>query len=344
MTIQACPKDNQELEALLATPSEQLIQAMAKLDGDIIILGIAGKIGPTVGQMAVKATKLAGKKRRIFGVSRFSGKGTQAQLKEAGISTIPCDLLDRKSVEKLPKPPNVLFLAGRKFGTEGAASETWAMNVLVPAIVAETFSDSRIVSASTGCVYPLVAASTGGCTEDVPPEPIGEYSQSCLGRERMFDYWCQRNNSKLLHYRLNYAIDLRYGVLHDIAQKVLHGQPVDLTVGHFNVIWQGDAADVMLRSLEFCDNPPRILNVTGPEIVSTEETARQFAKIFGKEPTFVGSDADSCYLSNAAKMVKIFGKPRVALEQLIQWQADWLLKGGESYGKPTHFEVNNGKF
>lgn len=333
-----------ELEDFLSIPSAKVIEMMKRLDGDIMILGIAGKMGVTMGRQAVRAIKAAGVNKKVIGVARFSKPEDRKKLESWGIETIACDLLDREAVGKLPQVSNIIFMAGRKFGTDGSEAQTWAMNVLVPGYVAEHFRNSRIVAFSTGCVYPLVDINNGGCTEEIDPSPVGEYSQSCLGRERIFQYYSHCNKTPVLLFRLNYSIDLRYGVLHDIARNIWEGKPVDNTVGYFNVIWQGDANAAALLALELTDPSVAILNVTGPETASVEKTAKMLGKLMNKEVTFKGTPGNRCYLNDAAKMFRNFGYPSVSLEQMIRWQADWIVNGGESIGKPTHFEVNNGKF
>ena len=339
-------RSEQELEELLSTPSPARIEMMKRLDGDLMILGIAGKMGLTMGRRAARAIELAGVKKKVVGVSRFSKPADREKLEAWGIETIPCDLLDREQVRKLPRVANVVFMAGRKFGTDGSEELTWAMNTLVPGNVVEHFKASRIVAFSTGCVYPLVGPETGGCTEAVLPAPVGEYSQSCLGRERIFQHGAKAFGTKVLLFRLNYAIDLRYGVLHDIARQVWNNEPVTDSVGHFNVIWQGDANDAALRSLELAASPAAVLNVTGPETASLRSIAEQLGKLMGREVRYAhdGLGSGSCYLNNAAKMADLFGYPSVPLARMIRWQAEWFKNGGSSLGKPTHFEVNNGKF
>ncbi len=337
--------DNEEvLDEILSIPDPALIDFMKKIDGDVAILGIGGKMGPTLGRLAVNAVREAGVKKDVFGVSRFSNAEARQHLENWGVKTISCDLMDRKAVAGLPDFKNIVYMAGRKFGTEGAENQTWAMNVLVPGIVGERFRDSRITAFSTGCVYPLVGVHTGGCTEEVTPLPVGEYAQSCLGRERIFEYCSRTYGTKVLLFRLNYAIDLRYGVLHDIGRQVWNEEPVTNTVGHFNVIWQGDANRIALLSLGLAASPAAPLNVTGPETVGVEYIAERFAQLMHKKVTYSGVSADRCYLNNSAKSIKLFGYPRVSLASMIEWQADWLMRGGRSFGKPTHFEVNNGKF
>ncbi len=333
-----------QLDELLSLPDQGLIDFMKNLEGDIAILGIGGKMGPTLGRLAVNAIRAAGVKKEVYGVSRFSNAEARANLEAWGVKTISCDLMNREEVAKLPDFPNIIYMAGRKFGTDGSEELTWAMNVIVPAIVGERFRNSRITAFSTGCVYPLVGANTCGCTEEAVLEPIGEYTQSCLGRERVFGYCSKAYGTKVLLFRLNYAIDMRYGVLHDIGRQVLAGEPVVNSVGHFNVIWQGDANRIALMSLMQADSPAVPLNVTGPEMISIEYIAERFGKLMGKEVTYSGVSADRCYLNNSSKAMRLYGYPRVSLDQMIDWQAAWLMKGGRSLGKPTHFEVNNGKF
>ena len=334
----------EELEEILSIPSQELIAMMRRLEGDIMILGVAGKMGVTMARLAVNAIREAGVKKKVYGVARFSQAGDREKLHNWGVETIACDLLNSEAVFKLPQVENIIFMAGRKFGTQGSEAQTWAMNVLAPSYTAEHFRNSRIVAFSTGCVYPLVGVGSCGCTEEVAPAPVGDYSQSCLGRERIFQYYSEQNQTRLLLFRLNYSVDLRYGVLHDIARNIWDGRPVDNTVGYFNVIWQGDANSNALRALELASSPSAILNVTGPEICSVEHAALYMGRIMGREVTFKGVPGDSCYLNNSSKMCRRLGYPSVSLEQMMHWQAHWIADGGPSIGKPTHFEVNNGKF
>ncbi len=333
-----------ELDQALSMPSPRLIAMMQRLPGDITILGIAGKMGLTLGRRAINAINAAGVKKTVFGVSRFSAAGDRDKLEKWGIKTISCDLLRRDEVNKLPVVPNVIFMAGKKFGTVGDEESTWAMNTLVPGNVIEHFKNTNIVVFSTGCVYPLVGVNHSGCDEQVAAAPIGEYAQSCLGRERIFQYGAKNYGINVLLYRLNYAIDMRYGVLHDIAQQVFRGEPVNNNIGYFNVIWQGDANDIALLSLEHCTSPAAILNVTGVEIAAIKTIAEAFGKLFNQPVTYTTSSSELCYLSNAAKMAKLFYPPTVSMAMMIEAQADWLRRGGASLGKPTHFEVNTGKF
>ena len=337
-------EDSEQLEEVMSTPTPEAVEALEGIAGDLLILGVGGKMGPTLAKLAKRAIDESGSGKRVIGVSRFSSSGLQADLNRAGIETIPCDLLNETELQALPDVPNVIFMAGRKFGATGNESLTWAMNTYLPGRVAEKYRKSRIVVFSTGNVYPLTPVSHGGATETHPVEPIGEYAQSCLGRERVFEHASNQFGTALAILRLNYAIDLRYGILLDIAEKVYYEQPVDLTMGVANVIWQGDANAVVLRSLMHCQSPPILLNLTGPEIVSIRWLATRFGEIFGKAPAFEGVEAETALLSNAARCHQLFGYPRISLEQMVQWVAYWVEIGGRSLGKPTKFEVRDGKF
>jgi nucleoside-diphosphate-sugar epimerase len=336
--------NEQQLEGLLSEPSDNDVRAMAELEGDLLILGVAGKMGPSLAKRAVRAAKRASLKKRIIGVARFSDPDIRQELDAAGIETISADLLESGSVAKLPDTPNVLYMAARKFGSTGAEYLTWAMNTLLPALVAERFAGSRIVAFSTGNVYPLVPVTQSGATEATQVEPVGEYAQSALGRERMFEYFSRKNGTPVMLLRLNYAIDLRYGVLLDIGQKVFERRPIDLSMGHVNVIWQGDANSVALRSFKLCQSPPAVLNITGPETVSVRWLARRFGERFGIEPTLQGTESATALLSNAGRCHTLFGYPSVTVEQMIDWVADWIGMGGNTLAKPTHFETRDGRF
>lgn len=333
-----------QLEELLCRPNQALVDMMRRLKGDIMILGVAGKMGVTMAILAVNAIREAGVKKRVIGVARFSNPEERSKLEAAGVETVVCDLLDREQVSQLEKTENVIFMAGRKFGTGGSEELTWAMNILAPEYVCEHFRESSIVAFSTGCVYPLEHISSCGSTEETVPAPVGEYSQSCLGRERIFQYYSKKYGTKVLLFRLNYAIDLRYGVLHDIARSIAAGEAVDNTVGFFNCIWQGDANSNALRALELCESPCAVLNITGPETASVETAAKVMGRIMNKEVTFKGIPGEIGYLNNSGKMCQLLGYPQISLAQMVQWQAQWFANGGISIGKPTHFEVNNGKF
>lgn len=334
----------EELELRMTEPSDELIEELAQLDGDIMLLGVGGKMGPTMAKMAKRAIDAAGIQKHVIGVSRFSG-GTLAQdLNESGIETIAADLLDEGQLSALPNVKNIIYLAGKKFGTTGQEYSSWAMNTYLPGRVASKFRDSRIVAFSTGNVYPLTPVYWGGATEETAVAPVGEYAQSCLGRERVFEYFSHLHQTPVLIFRLNYAIDLRYGVLNEVAQAVKEGRPIDLRMGHANVIWQGDANEVALRSLKHVSSPPKVLNVTGPETISIRKLALRFGQLLGKEPVFENAEGETALLSDASQMNRLFGYPRVSLDQMIEWTADWVNAGGETLGKPTHFQEREGKF
>jgi len=330
-----------ELEDVLSRPTPELARDLASVAGDILVLGVAGKMGPTLARMA----KRAAPERRVVGVARFSDLAVRADLEKAGVETIACDLRNRSAVAALPKLPNVIYMAAMKFGASGDPALTWAMNVHVPAIVAEAFASSRIVAFSTGCVYPFVPVDGKGAAEDTPAgPPPGEYAWSCLGRERMFEYFSARLGTPGRLVRLNYAIDMRYGVLHDIAAKVLGGETLDLTMGHVNVLWQGDANAVALRCLAHTTTPTSPLNVTGAHTLCVRWLAAEFARRFGRTAQLVGSEAPTGWLNDAGRMVAEFGPPQVGIDRMLDWTADWVLRGMPSHGKPTHYEVRDGRF
>jgi nucleoside-diphosphate-sugar epimerase len=333
-----------QLEDLLATPNAQDIAMLRRLHGDILILGAGGKMGPSLARRCQRAAEAAGTSTRVIAVSRFSSAAARAELEQAGITTIACDLLQRDEVDQLPDCENVLYLAGRKFGSTERTDLTWASNTMVPAYVAHRYQTSRIVVFSTGNVYPFVTAASGGSIETDALDPRGEYANSCLGRERVFEYFAHEYGTRCLLFRLNYAVDLRYGVLVDIARKVYEGKPIDLTVSNFNVIWQGDANSYALRSLELCDAPPRVLNVTGPEMVSIRRAAAYFAARFNREVNFQATESSAALLNNAALCHTLLGYPEVTLGKLMEMVAHWIEAGGVSLGKPTKFEVTDGRF
>lgn len=317
---------------------------MRRLTGDVIILGAGGKMGPSLAERVKLATDAAGVKRRVIAVSRFSSPRARHELESKDIETISSDLVDRDQIASLPACENVLFLAGRKFGSSGRSDLTWAINVYSPGMVADHYRDSRIVVFSTGNVYEQVGPDSRGSSETDAPMPLGEYAQSCLGRERIFEYFSRLHGTPILIFRLNYAVDLRYGVLVDIARKIHEGLPVDVTVPRFNIIWQGDANSYALRSLQLCESPPRILNVTGPEIVSVRSAGEFFARRFAREAVFVGEDNGSSLLSNASLCHSLLSYPSITAEVLMEWVAHWVEAGGASLGLPTKFEVTDGKY
>jgi nucleoside-diphosphate-sugar epimerase len=343
-TPEPCPQNEEALNERLSRPTEALARSLAQTQGDIAVLGVGGKMGPTLAVMARRALDQAGDTRRVLGVARFSDAASREYLEANGVETIACDLLDRDSVLQLPRAPNVIYMAGQKFGTTGSPERTWAMNALVPGFVAAHYAGTRIVVFSTGCVYPITPVLRGGSQEDDALEPLGEYANSCVARERLFDFFSHKDGTNVLHFRLNYAIDLRYGVLLDIARKVWNETPIDLTMGHVNVIWQGDANAWALQSLLLATSPPTALNVTGPETLSIRALASEFGRVMQRQPIFTGQEAETALLSNAGRAFTHFGYPRVSLGQMVRWVADWVQNQGRTLDKPTHFEVRDGNY
>lgn len=344
-TLPATCVSEADLNELMSRPTPALCEQLGRGSGDLVLLGIAGKMGVTLGMLAVRALREAGSRRRVVGVARFSDPQARALLEEAGVVTMPCDLLDRQAVARLPDAEDVIYLAGRKFGTSGDEADlTWAMNAVVPANVAHRYAASRIVALSTGCVYPMVDPQDGGCDEAVPPEPGGEYAMSALARERVFSWASRSAGTRVCLIRLNYALDLRYGVIHDIAQQVASGGEVDRTVPLFNGIWQGDANRMILHSLDLCSAPATILNLTGPETLGVERTAHELGRLLGKPVRFAGEPTPRMWLSDASVALDRFGYPSVAPATIIRWTAAWISAGGRSLGKPTHFQTTNGRF
>ncbi len=333
-----------ELEDLLAEPYAADVECAAGLKGDVLILGAGGKMGPSLSRRVQRAVSRSGTGARVWAASRFSSAAVRADLDQNGIHTVACDLLDRAQIAALPDCPHVLFLAGRKFGTLDRTDLTWITNTIVPAHVAERFERSRMVVFSTGNVYPLVPADGPACREDVAPSPVGEYAQSCLGRERVVEFISRERGMPSVLFRLNYAVDLRYGTLVDVARRVFAGEPVDLTVGYFNAIWQGDANSYALRSLDLCSTPPAVLNVTGAERISVREAAEWFGDAFGRPPAFVNSEGPLALLSDSSRCRTRLGDPLVPFDVLREWVAHWVRIGGASLNKPTRFEVADGRF
>jgi uncharacterized protein YbjT (DUF2867 family) len=334
----------EQLEDLLSEPTPSVTETVARLDGDMLVLGVGGKMGPTLARMARRATEIAGIRRRIIGVSRFSAGDLEAKLQRNGIETIRCDLLDRDSLDRLQDAPNVVFMSGMKFGATGQEALTWAMNCTVPADVSRRFPRSRIVAFSTGNVYGLSPVTLGGSVETDPLRPVGEYAQSCVGRERVLEHQSRTLGIPMAILRLNYAVELRYGVLVDIAQRVQSGETIDLAMGNFNAIWQADANAMALQAFDHVASPPFVVNLTGPEILSVPRVAEHFARRFNRTPTYSGHESPDALLSNGQLGQRLFGYPRIGVDKMMHWISDWLIQGGATHGKPTHFENREGKF
>lgn len=337
-------KDIEQQYRQLLQSSQALINDVKKIDGDILLLGAGGKMGPALALLARQAVEKAGIQKKIIAASRFSEPGLQAELEANGIETYAIDLLEDDQLESLPQVKNVLYLAGQKFGTTGKEWFTWAMNTYLPGRVGQYFRQSNIVVFSTGNVYPLSPVSEGGPDEKQPVGPVGEYAQSCLGRERLFQYTASKYNTPLFIYRLNYANDVSYGVLLEIAKAVYAGKPIDLRMGYVNVIWQGDANEMAIRALLHCETPAKVVNITGPETASVRWIAEAFGNLFEKQPVFTGEEQPTALLSNASESFRLFGQPRVTLEQMIALLADWVKQGGKTINKPTHFQEREGQF
>jgi nucleoside-diphosphate-sugar epimerase len=332
-----------ELDDRLSEPTPAVIETLGRLHGDFILLGVAGKMGPTLARMVRRASDAAGVRRRVIGVARFS-TGGRAALEAQGVETIPCDLLDENEVAELPEAANVVFMAGLKFGATGNESATWAMNSYLPGVVCRKYSRSRIVVFSTGNVYGLTPVEGLGSGEEDVPQPVGEYAMSCLGRERVFEYFSRRLDIPIAIIRLNYACELRYGVLVDIARRVWAGEPIELGMGCFNTIWQGDANAMALRAFDQLATPPCVVNVTGPERLSIRAIGEQFGRLLGRPVHYAGTESATAFLSNARVGLERFGAPRIPVDRLMAWVADWVARGGKSLGKPTHFESRDGRY
>ena len=331
--------DEEHLEDVMSTPSPMLIKSLAQLEGDIIILGVAGKMGPTLARMA----KRAAPHKRVIGVARFSNPHLINSLSSQGIECIQADLLSAQALTALPDVPNVVFMAGRKFGSQGSEWLTWAMNAHVPALIAQRYKNSRIVAFSTACVYPFVDVRGPGAPESLAPTPPGEYANSCVARERMFEHFSHEHQTSGCLLRLSYAIDMRYGVLHDVARTIWQGQPLSVAMGYANIIWQGDANDLALRALSTCTTPTSAINLSGPPI-SIRDVAIRLAARMGKTVHLTDTEAHSAWLVDCHKANALWGPPSVALDTLLDWTAAWVMQGHKSLDKPTHFEVRDGHY
>jgi nucleoside-diphosphate-sugar epimerase len=339
-----CIRDVEHLENLLSEPTLAAIEGLRAANGDILLLGAGGKMGPTLARMARRAMDAAGLRHRVIAVARFSSPGLRDALDAYGVQTIQCDLLDDSAIAGLPDAPAIVFMAGRKFGSTGDEPLTWAMNVYVPALVCHRFRESRIVAFSTGNVYGLTRAGHGGSREEDVPAPVGEYAMSCLGRERLIQHFSRQYGTAAAILRLNYAVEMRYGVLVDLATRVARGEPIDLSMGYVNVIWQADANAMALAALAHTSSPPLVVNVAGPEELRVRTIAEDLARLLGTTATFTGPEMHDALLSNGSRAYGPLGTPRVDASRVLEWTADWIRRGRESLGKPTHFESRMGRF
>ena len=338
------PRDDAELEEFLSRPTPAVVDTLRRIPGDVIILGAGGKMGPSLTTMIRRAADSIGDRRRVIAVSRFTSDNAAHNLERAGVKIARADLSERDEIADLPDAPNVIYMAGQKFGTRDLPSRTWAVNTLVPALVAERYASSRIVAFSTGNVYPLSPAGSDGSREGDPLTPLGEYANSCVGRERVLEHVSRTRGTPMSIIRLNYAVDLRYGVIVDIAHKIMSSEPVRLEMGFVNVIWQGDANAQAICSLAHAASPPFVVNVTGAERLSVRDVATQLGGLLGRLPVVEGTPASDALLSDTSLAQSVFGQPTVSTETLIAWVADWVGRGGTKLGKETKFEVRDGRY
>jgi nucleoside-diphosphate-sugar epimerase len=344
MTIPEVIENEAQLDEILTRPRSQLVEFIRQVRSPLLILGAGGKMGPSLAVLAHRAAVAAGHKLRVVAVSRFRNAAAREWLEARGVEAVSCDLFDRQAVAALPEAVDILYLVGVKFGTSQNPSLTWAANTIIPTHVAERFPEARIVALSTGNVYPMVPVASDGATEAEPLTPLGEYANSAVARERLFEFHSRQRGTRMVLVRLNYALDLRYGVLHDLARKVWSGEPVDVTNSYFNCIWQGDANDCILRSLGLAASPPLALNLTGPDVLSVRAVATRLAEMMGKPANFSGIESGLALLNNPARTCKLLGPPPTALEPVMRWTAHWVMRGGASLNKPTHFETSDGKY
>jgi len=337
-------EDKAQLEELLSRPTAEVVELFGRLEGRLAVVGGAGKIGPSLVRMACRARAAAGAGQEITVIDRFPDPAVRDALEKAGARTVVCDLLDPAAVKALPAAENVVYMVGQKFGTTDNPALTWAVNALAPAYVAGHFRGSRMVTFSTGCVYDFVPAASAGSVETDPLEPVGEYSNACVARERIFEFVSAASGTPMAQVRLNYAVEMRYGVLVDLALAVGAGRPVDVSMGYFNVIWQGDVNAAVLRLLEHAACPPRPINLTGPDKLAVREVAGRMGEVMGKEVQFTGTEAETALLSDASAARGLLGEAPTPIGLVIDWTARWIAAGGRTLGKPTHFQQRDGKY
>ena len=337
-------ESEKDLLDVLTRPSDQLIEYISTLSGPLLVLGAGGKMGPTLCVRAHRAAKQASVPLDVIAVSRFSSPEKREWLESEGVQTIACDLMNRAEIAALPGAENIIYLVGMKFGTQNNPSLTWAVNTLTPAMVSERYPEARIVALSTGNVYPFIPVQKGGSVEGDVLTPLGEYANACVARERIFEYYTQVSSTQAVNVRLNYAIDLRYGVLVDLANQISRGEPIDLTMGYFNCIWQGDANDMIIRALDLAESPARALNLTGPETLQVRSVAKQLGRLLGKEVRFTGQETPTALLNNSTLAHLLLGAPEISIEQMIHRVADWVNRDLPTMQKPTHFQVRDGQY
>lgn len=333
-----------ELDDFMTEPSEALIQWASTLSDGLLVLGAGGKMGHTLSVMAQRAFEACGSELSVVAVSRFTDSRTREKLEQAHVETLSCDLFNEQELARLPRIRNVVYMVGRKFGSTGGEPTTWAINAFLPGLIASHLADSRFAVFSTGNVYPFTAIDSSGASEMTPPDPIGEYAQSCLARERVFQFFSNQMEIPVALLRLNYAIDMRYGVLLDLANQIANHQPIDLTMSHVNIIWQGDACDMILRALPFAASPPRILNITGTDVLKVRDLAIRLGENLGISPEFAGAPSERALLSDSQQATSLFGPPRVSIDEMLRWTADWVAADRRTLGKPTHYSEREGKF
>ena len=339
-----CPLTEIELDELLSRPNDISLEAAGTLGGDLLVLGAGGKMGPSLCVLARRSFDAVGSHAKVIAVSRFSDPLQLQYLQQNGVETVSVDLLQPGALDTLPNCPNVIYLPGMKFGSQNDPGRTWAMNVYLAGLAVTRFRNSRFVALSSGNVYSWVSVKSGGSKEIDVPQPHEEYALTCLGRERMFHWGASQFETASSIVRLNYATDLRYGVLVDIASNIIKAEPIDVAMSIFNTVWQGYANSVCLALLSRATVPPFILNLTGSEIVNTRQTGYRLGELLGKAPVFIGGESGGALISDASKCFELFGKPDIGVETLIEWTATWMMNNGRLLDKPTHFDARNGRF
>ena len=345
MTHQYPPSVDSEdaLDDLLTSPRRQLVQFIKTLTSPLLILGAGGKMGPSLTVLAKRAAVAAGHPLEVIAASRFTERAARDWLEARGVKTLVADALQREDLAALPDADNVIYLVGQKFGTSNNPARTWIANTLAPALAAERFRSSRIVALSTANVYPLASVAAGGSREDAPLNPLGEYANAAVARERVFEYFSQQYGTAIALLRLSYALDLRYGVIADIAEKVLRGEPIPLASGHFNAIWQGDANEFILRSFAFAASPATAFNLSGP-MLSVRSVAEQLGGLLHRQPVFEGTESGTALVCNTARMAGLLGTPATPLDSILRWTAEWVRNNRRSLNRPTHFETRDGTY